>query len=305
MATSTTVVDSAFIYIATISFLLFFAIVFLMIFFAVRYRRSKHPAPADISGNAALEVLWIVIPTLLVLTMFFYGLTGFRFLRNPPPDSLHVKVVSRQWSWLFQYDNGVSNPNLIAPVNRDVRVELTSRDVIHGFFVPAFRIKQDAVPGMTTQAWFKAVDAGSYDILCSQYCGTGHSAMLAKLIVVQQAQFGAWYAGRRVSVPGVPIPTSTPEGEQLLDTLGCISCHSTDGSRIVGPTFKGIYDSTSKVVTNGKERSVTVDEDYMERSILDPGADLVVGYPNIMPSGRGVVTEEQIEEIIRFVKTLK
>ncbi|MDD1750252.1 MAG: cytochrome c oxidase subunit II, partial [Methanothrix sp.] len=145
MSTSTFVVDSAFIYIAAFCFLLFFIIVFLMAYFAVRYRRSRNPNPADISGNTFLEILWVVVPTLLVLTMFVYGLTGFSFLRHPPADSLHVKVVSRQWAWLFQYDNGVTSQTLAAPINHDVRLELTSQDVIHGFFVPAFRIKQDAV----------------------------------------------------------------------------------------------------------------------------------------------------------------
>ncbi len=322
MSVTTFTVDSAFVYIAAFSFLLFFIIVFLMVYFAVRYRKSRNPVPADISGNTFLEILWVAAPTLLVLTMFVYGLTGFSFLRHPPADSMHVKVISRQWSWRFQYDNGALSPVLNAPIGRDVRLELTSVDVIHGFFVPAFRIKQDAVPGLTTQAWFKAETTGSFDILCTQYCGTGHSAMLAKLNVMPQDQFDQWYAsaapppapgGTQGTAPAPPpstapqpaAPPAVPPGEQLLDSLGCISCHSTDGSPIVGPTFKGLYGSPVDVTTDGAKRTVTADDAYITRSILTPGADVVVGFQNIMPPYQGRITDAQIAEVIAYLKTLK
>ena len=305
MATSTYVVNGAFIYILAFTGLLFFLIIFLLVYFAVRYRASRNPHPADISGNAVLEVLWIVVPTLLVMTMFFYGLTGFNFLRHPPPDSLHVKVLSRQWAWQFQYDNGTISPSLIAPVDRNVRCELTSQDVIHGFFVPAFRVKQDAVPGMTTQTWFNATETGTYDILCTQYCGTGHSAMLAKLVVVPQDQFDAWYAGKSVAIAGVPSPGAVPPsvGATLIQDLGCIGCHSTDGSKGVGPTFKGLYDSTVVVITNGKQRNVEAEEEYLRKSITDPGADVAVGFPNVMP--KLPITDQQIDQIIQYLHSLK
>jgi cytochrome c oxidase subunit 2 len=305
MATSTGVVDSAFIYIMAFSFLLFFAIVFVMILFLFRYRRSRNPKPTDISGNTVLEILWVVLPTLLVLTMFFYGLTGFTFLRHPPADSMSVTVHSRQWAWLFQYANGITSTDLIAPLDRNVRLELVSDDVIHGFFVPAFRIKQDAVPGMKTQAWFRATETGSYDVLCTQYCGQRHSAMIAKLVVITPEEFDEWYKGEIVQVSGVTLPSTRPAGEDLLRQRGCLACHSTDGSPLVGPTFKGFFGSSMETVTNGKQRTVVADEAYIEMSIVDPAADIAKGFPNIMPSGKGIVTDDEIDEMIQLLKTLK
>ncbi len=202
MATSTTVVNEALAYILVFSFLLFFAIVFVMIYFTVRYRRSRNPEPSGISGNLPLEILWVVLPTIIVLTMFVYGLTGFTFLRTVPADSFKVTVVSRQWSWLFEYDNGVKSRDLVVPVGKNVALNLTSEDVIHSFFVPAFRIKEDCVPRVPNKAWFKATRTGSYDILCAEYCGTLHSRMLAKLIVAPQTEFDAWYAARKAETTG-------------------------------------------------------------------------------------------------------
>ena len=305
MAVSTTVVDSAFIYIAAFAFLLLFGIVFLMVYFLVRYRRARNPKPSEIPGNAVLETLWIVLPTLLVLTMFVYGLTGFRFLRHPPPDSLHVKVIARQWSWQFIYDNGISSSDLVAPLGRDVRVELNSEDVIHGFFVPAFRIKQDAVPGMKTQAWFRATQSGTYDILCSQYCGQRHSAMLARLIVVPPDQFERWYAGQPVQIAGLAPSTREPKGEELLRQKGCLACHSLDGSRLVGPSFKGLFGRSTEVLTQGIRRTIVADEAYIRRSILDSHADVGVGYPDIMPVEKGLLSEAEVEEMLKYIEQLK
>jgi cytochrome c oxidase subunit 2 len=305
MAVSTTVVDSAFIYIAAFAFLLLFGIVFLMVYFLVRYRRARNPKPTEIPGNTPLEVTWIVLANLLVLTMFVYGLTGFRFLRRPPQDSLHVKVIARQWSWQFVYENGVTSSDLVAPLGKNVRVELTSEDVIHGFFVPAFRIKQDAVPGMRTQAWFRATQSGTFDILCSQYCGQRHSAMLARLIVVPPAQFDQWYGGQPVDIAGLLPSTRQPKGEELLRQKGCLACHSLDGTPLVGPTFKGLFGRTVEVLTRGKRRTITADESYIRTSILDSHADVVAGYPDIMPLEKGLLSEAEVEEMLKYLEQLK
>jgi cytochrome c oxidase subunit 2 len=305
MGATTAVVDRAFIYIAAFAFLLLFAILFLMVYFLVRYRRSRNPQPADISGNALLEVLWIVVPTLLVLSMFYYGLTGFRFLLRAPADSLHVKVISRQWSWQFIYDNGVQSTDLVVPLGRNVRVELSSEDVIHSFFVPAMRIKQDAVPGMKTQAWFRASEAGTFDILCAEYCGQRHSAMLARLNVVPEDQFAKWYAGEPVQIAGLGQSTAEPKGAALLEQKGCLSCHSLDGSPLVGPTFKGLPGKTEQVLTNGKRRTITAEESYIRTSILDSHADIVVGYQDVMPLEKGLLSDQEVEEMVKFLEQLK
>ncbi len=302
MATSTFVVDGVFITIVAIGVLLFAAIVFLLVYFTVRYRRSRSPEAAPVGRTGWLEVLWVTLPTLLVLAMFFYGLTGFTFLRRAPAGAMDVKVTSRQWSWLFTYQNGRTSPDLVVPVDRDVRLLLGSLDVIHGFFVPAMRIKQDAVPGMTTQVWFHATRTGTTDILCTQYCGVGHSEMRATLAVVPADAFAAWYAGKAIAIAG--LATAATPGEQLLQQKGCLACHSTDGSTRVGPTFKGLYGSTVRVRAAGKERTVVVDEAYCRTSVLDPGADIVVGYPNQMPPEKGRVSDQELAEIIAFLEQI-
>jgi len=166
MATSTSVVNGALYYIVALSFLLFFLIVFFMIYFLIRYRKSRNPVPTEIPGNWKIEMIWVVVPTLIVMTMFLYGLTGFKFLRSVPGDSIPITVNARQWSWLFEYQNGKKSPDLVVPLGKDIRCDLVSADVIHGFYVPAFRIQMDTFPGIKTHVWFKATTAGSYDILC-------------------------------------------------------------------------------------------------------------------------------------------
>jgi cytochrome c oxidase subunit 2 len=305
MALSTRVVDSTMIYIMAFAVLLFVAIVFLLLYFTVRYRRARHPNPEEVPGNRWVEAAWIVLPTLLVLTMFYYGLTGFSFLKKSPPDAMVVKVVARQWSWRFEYDNGFKTDKLIVPVNRPVALRIVSEDVIHSFFVPAFRIKQDAVPGMTTQAWFTASVPGSYDVLCAEYCGLLHSQMRSKVEVVPQEQFARWYAGEQVEIAGIAPPIGPPGGEQLVSQFGCSSCHSTDGSEGVGPTFKGLFGSTVKVVNGNQTRTVTVDEAYLREHILQHDRDYVAGYPNIMPAFKGKITTPELDQIIDYIEALR
>jgi cytochrome c oxidase subunit 2 len=214
-ATTIGAVDESLYYIAAFSFLLFFGIVFLMILFAVRYRSSRNPVPTEIHGNNLLEVLWIVLPTLIALSMFFYGLTGYNFLRQAPAGSLEVAVHSKQWSWSFEYPDGKRSPALVVPAGRDVRLTLTSDDVIHGFYLPGYRIQVDAVPGMKTYAWFKASRAGAFDILCTVYCGTDHSGMLARLYVLPRERYDEWLSrgGRpedAAELSGLSAPEAVP-----------------------------------------------------------------------------------------------
>jgi cytochrome c oxidase subunit 2 len=305
--TTTTAVDDVFIYIMAFSFLLFAAIIFLTVFFVVRYRRSANPEPADISGNPLLEAGAIAVMLLLVLSMFFYGLTGFKFLRTAPAGSLEVSVTARQWSWLFQYPDGRKSADLVVPQGADVALTLGSVDVIHGFFAPAYRIKQDVVPGMKTRAWFKATSLGSSDILCTQYCGLQHSKMLSKIYVIPPAEYARWLAGEEVELAGMAPRGETREGEAAMRERGCLDCHSLDGSKLVGPTFKGLYGSTIEVVSAGKQRSVTVDDAYLARAILEPGSDIAVGYRNLMPAAKaaGAYTDAQVDEMVEFIKNTR
>jgi len=293
------VVDNVFLYILVICVFLLGLITFLMVYFVIRYRRQKNPTPADIEGSTWLEITWTVIPTLLVLTMFYYGLTGFEFLKKVPKGAMVVKVIARQWSWLFEYENGIKDTELKVPVGKPVKLLLTSQDVIHGFYAPAFRIKQDVVPGMETYLWFQPTETGIFDVMCSQYCGLEHSHMLTKIVVLPEEEFTKWYQGKKVGMAA----KGPPPGYKLYQEKGCIACHSIDGSPRAGPTFKGLYGKTVTVLANGKERKVVADEAYLRKSILEPSADIVKGFPPIMPPEK--MTAEELREIVKYLEELK
>ena len=213
-ATTIGAVDESLYYIAAFAFLLFFGIVFFLVYFAVRYRASRNAVPTEIHGNNILEVLWVLLPTLLALSMFFYGLTGYNFLRRAPAGSYEVTVHAKQWSWLFEYPDGAKSPDLVVPAGRDVKLNIGSDDVIHGFYLPAYRIQVDAVPGMKTYAWFKATRVGAFDILCTVYCGINHSGMLAKLYVLPKAGYDTWKSGGGEAATFLqPAGAAASEGE--------------------------------------------------------------------------------------------
>lgn len=192
------------IYITAISAVLLILIIVFTVLFAVRYRRSRNPKVSDTGGNWKLEALWIGLATVIVMTMFFAGLGTFKYLRKVPADSLKVDVTGMQWSWEFKYANGRTTGNLVVPQGKDIALDMKTPDVLHGFFIPAFRIKQDIVPGMTNHLWFNSKDPGTYDILCTQYCGEEHSKMLTMIYVVPPDVYEKWYAGEKVDIPGRP-----------------------------------------------------------------------------------------------------
>jgi cytochrome c oxidase subunit 2 len=270
-----------------------------MVYFVIRYRREKHPKPADIEGSTWLEITWTVIPTLIVLTMFYYGLTGFQFLKKVPEGAMVVKVIARQWSWLFQYENGAKDPELRVPVGKPVKLLLTSQDVIHGFYAPAFRIKQDAVPGMETTLWFQPTQTGTFDVMCSQYCGLEHSHMLTKIIVLPQEEFIKWYQVKKEEV----ALKGPPPGTKLYQEKGCFACHSTDGSPRVGPTFKGLFGKKEKVISGGKGEMVIVDEAFIRKFVSEPNVVHIEGYPPIMP--KISMTNEELTALVVYIKSLK
>jgi cytochrome c oxidase subunit 2 len=288
-------VDKAFIFILGTSVLLLIGLTAVMIYFLVRYRRSKNPNPAQIADNATLETLWTVLPTILVLVMFYYGWAGFKVMRDIPDDAMPVTVRAQMWSWVFEYENGKQSTELIVPTGRPVKLNLESADVIHSFFVPAFRLKEDCMPGRTNHAWFETNRDGEYNILCAEYCGERHSAMLSVVKSIPGKEFDKWLG----------VDTGPPEGTKLLTLKGCVACHSLDGSKLIGPSFKGLFGKTENVVTDGVTREITVDEEYLRKSILEPNADLVEGYQALMPAQRDLLTDEEIEAIIEVIKELQ
>jgi cytochrome c oxidase subunit 2 len=293
--TTTEAVDKVFLFIFGISALLLVGIVATIIFFLVKYNRRRSPAPQPSPNyNIPLETAWTILPTVIVLAMFWYGWAGYTTLRDVPEDAMEVKVVGRQWSWSFTYPNGKVADKLVVPVGRAVKLNITSEDVLHSFYVPAFRVKKDAVPGMTTRIWFRAPAAGSYDAFCAEYCGVAHSAMITSVEAMPEEEFDRWYK-------------KPPEGERseagaVLRKYGCTGCHSLDGSKMVGPTFKGLFGRQVTVATDGRERTVTADEEYIKRSILEPQADVVKGYPPVMPTFEGKIADREIEEIVEFLR---
>ena len=296
-------VDGVLLFIVVTGVIIIGLVTFFMIFFAVKYSRKRHPKPTEVKDSTLLEVVWTVVPICIVLVMFYLGWTNYRFIQGTPKGAMLVRVTGRQWSWLFTYPNGRDSGVLELPVGRPVKLAITSADVIHGFFIPAFRIKQDAVPGVVNDVWLVPDRSGSYEILCSVYCGLGHANMHTKAVIVSEEEFDKWYAARRQAFARAgPAPS---RGEGLLRQYGCTGCHTVNGSPLVGPTYKGLYGSRVVVITGGKERVVTADDAYIERSILDPGADIVKGFPNIMPSFKGRVTEQDIKDITAYIKTLK
>ena len=295
---STATFDNVFLFLLVVCIVLLISITFTMIYFVIKYNRKKNPIPENIESNLVLEITWIVIPTALVLAMFYYGWSGFRFMRTVPEDAMRVKATGRMWSWQFEYDNGITSGELRVPLGRPVKLLITSDDVLHSLFIPAFRIKEDAVPGRESFLWFLPERAGEYDLFCSEYCGVKHSSMVSKVIVLAAEDFQAWYEAGKKEASG-------PQGAKLLDEKGCLVCHSTDGTIAVGPSFKGIFGRTVTVLTGGKERAVIADETYIKNSILHPEADIVKGFANIMPSQKGNVSEEELKEIITYITGLK
>jgi cytochrome c oxidase subunit 2 len=296
-------VDSIIWFVTVISLIFFILISFFLVYFAIKYRRRKENEETPyITGSHILETLWTIIPSILLIVIFAYGFIVFREIRTPPSDALEISVTGRQWLWQFKYNNGRTTLNeLYVPEGKPVKLVMKSEDVLHGFFVPAFRVKQDLMASMYTELWFKATKTGKYDLFCTQYCGTGHSAMLGKVIVMAPGEYEKWEKGeQKENVAGVP---PAEQGKQLYTQRGCNACHSIDGSRVVGPTFKGIF---GRKETFEDDKEYTVDENYIHQCITEPQTIKIKGYPaGVMPSFKGVVSDEDVSAIIAFMKTLK
>lgn len=300
-------VDQTTMFIFAISAFFLVGITVVMIFFLVRYNKKRNPKSSHIEGNATLEVVWTVIPFILVMFMFFYGWRDWKMLKTPPKDAFTISSTARMWSWSFEYPNGKITDTLYVPANKPVIVNVNSADVIHSMFIPAFRIKQDMVPGNDNYLWFIANKEGSYEIFCAEYCGLQHSYMSSAVNVLSPDAFDKWYNDTSLvaATPGtggaVPLP-----GLGLIRRNGCIACHSLDGSTIVGPSFKGIFGEETTVKVNGEDQQIVVNEDYIRESVLTPNAKVVKGYRSgLMQSYRGIVTEEEIGQIIEYIKSLK
>jgi cytochrome c oxidase subunit 2 len=302
--------DAVFFYVFALSVAFLIFITALMIYFVIRYSRKRHPKAEQIEGHTGLEILWTTIPLVLFLTIFYYGWTNYEYMRQAPRDAMAVKVNARQWSWSFEYPNGKQSKILYAPLGKPMKVEVRSLDVVHGFFVPAFRLKVDAVPSHTNTTWFEATKLGSFDIECTVICGVDHSLMLSKVVVVPEDAFKAWYFGgddapEPKPVPDAPKPVAAfvHPGLAVMTAKGCLDCHSVDGKPMVGPTLKGLFGKQEVVVSGKAARTVTVDEAYLRQAIVNPMKDVVRGYPPSMPPTP--LAPKELDDVIGYLKTLK
>lgn len=286
------------------------------IFFFFRYRRRTPEQHTEyVVPTLKTEFLFVSVPLVFFLLWFAIGFRDFVWYTTPPKDAMDVYVMGKQWMWKYSYPEGPNGTNVLhVPANRPVRLLLTSRDVIHSFFVPAFRIKMDVLPGRYTQAWFEATKPGTYQVLCTEYCGLSHSTMWSEIVVMPPEEFDAWVKEQRRGnlasrvdaladtslVP--PVANMVEQGQKLVGTAGCLKCHTVDGTPHIGPTFRGMYLRQEKM-SDGQ--TITVDEAFITQSMMDPGAHLAAGYPNVMPTFQGQLEGAETAAIVEYIKSLR
>jgi cytochrome c oxidase subunit 2 len=279
--------------VAVIFSTLIFALIF---YFAIKYRRrSEHERTVEAHGAMTLEIVWTVVPFLLMMVMFNWGASVFFEMSRPPDDAMNVYVVGKQWMWKTQHLEGQREINeLHVPLGRPVRLTMTSEDVIHSFYMPAFRVKFDVLPGRYTTAWFNPTKPGQYHLFCAEYCGTLHSGMIGWIYVMEPAEYERWLAG------GPAGESLASGGERLFQERGCANCHRSDKPGRC-PNLVGVYGQPVSLTTG---ETVKADEAYIRESILNPSAKIVAGYQNIMPSFQGLVTEEDLLQLIEYIKSV-
>ena len=293
-------VDKAFLFIFIIAFIFIIGITAFMIWTVIHFSRKKGKEAQQFTGSMKLEVLWTVIPLILVIIMFWIGWRGFAPMRKVPADAMVITAIGRMWEWEFIYSDSLRSKELVLPINKPVKLELVSEDVNHSLFIPAFRVKEDVVPGYNNYLWFTPNYIGNYEILCTEYCGLLHSAMVSKTRIVEQDEFDAWY---EELITASYIPEA--EGLKLLRGTGCLACHSLDGAKLVGPSFAGLYGSQRTVTEGNTQKTVTADEAYIISSIYDPNKEVVTGFArNLMQSYRDLLTPENIAVMTEYLKTL-
>lgn len=293
--------DALFHFINVTSIILLVGITFAILYFAWKYRRkSDDDVTPVITHNNKLEITWSVIPLIMVMIVFGWGFSGYMNLVTPPDDAYEIRVEGASWNWRFFYDNGaVSVGELNVPVNRPIKLIMSSTDVIHSFYVPDFRVKRDVLPNRYSSIWFEATETGESHIFCTEYCGTQHSNMDGTVNVMSQDEFDIWLEAGNAVDESVP---PAERGEALVSQNGCNACHSVDGSSGVGPSFAGLWGSER---TFQNAEPVVADENYIRESILESNAKVLEGYDPVMPAYQGVINDQQISDIIEYIKTLE
>ena len=312
--------DWLFYFIYWMSVVLFVGIIGTAIYFVVKYRRQPGVKAEPTGHNLVMELAWTVAPVVLLVLLFHWGFAGYVSLTTPPPDAMDIRVRARKWSWDFEYPNGGHTANEVTiPVNRPVRFVLSAEDVLHSMYIPAFRVKRDAVPGMYSTLWFQATHTGDTRFFCAEYCGaadepvtqpdgtqrdTGHFSMNGLVHIVPQARWSTFLEGilRAPSHPDGREFTAAEWGEQLYTQQNCNTCHSVNGSPMTGPTWQHIFGHEAALADGTR---VMVDENYLRRSILEPNAQVVQGFNPVMPSYQGSLTDRQLDALIAYIRSLR
>lgn len=291
-------VDALYFYLSGVTVFFTLLISGVLTFFVIKYRRrNPYEIPRPVAGSLKLETMWSVIPLIIAMTMFAWGAQIFFQQWRPPTNAVEIYVVGKQWMWKIQHTTGQREINeLHVPVGRKIKLIMTTEDVIHDFFIPAFRIKADVVPGRYTTLWFEATKPGRYHLFCAEYCGMNHSGMIGSVVVMDPTAFDDWLSGNSSQ------QSPAVAGQQIYQTLGCVSCHGVAGEGGRGPALEGIF-GKQVVLNNGQ--SVNADEAYIRESIVNPQAKLVTGFGPIMPTFQGQVSEEQLLQILAFIKSLQ
>ncbi len=291
-------VDALYFYLSGVTVFFTLLISIILVFFVIRYRRrTPYEIPRPIAGSHKLETLWTVIPFVIAMTMFAWGARVYFEQYSPPENAIEIYVVGKQWMWKVQHSTGQREINeLHIPVGRKVKLIMASEDVIHDFFVPAFRMKADVVPGRYTSEWFEATKPGTYHLFCAEYCGMNHSGMIGSVIVMEPREFDNWLSGNAGN------QTPAVAGQQLYQSLGCVSCHGANGEGGRGPTLAGLFGRQTLLSTG---QTVRADEAYIRESIINPQAKLVAGFGPIMPTFQGQVSEDQLVQLLAFIKSLQ
>jgi cytochrome c oxidase subunit 2 len=293
-------VDALYFFLIGVSLFFSLLIAGLLLRFMIAYRRrAATDVPPLVHGSLALEGAWTAIPFAIVMVVFVWGARIFAALHDPPADALEIHAVGKQWMWKLQHLEGKREINeLHIPVGRPVKLTMTSEDVIHSFYVPAFRTKQDVIPGRYTTTWFEATRPGTYHLFCAEYCGTLHSGMIGRVVAMEPAAFQAWLAGAEPSGATVPVVEA---GAALFAAQGCASCHAP-GVHARAPELQGLFGTTVQF----RDGSAAVaDENYLRESIVDAGKRVVAGFDPIMPTYQGLLSEEQILQLVAYLKSLQ
>jgi cytochrome c oxidase subunit II len=295
-------IDLAWYVVYYLNVIMFIGLMVPMFYFIYRYRRrTDNDKVSGVTHNMVAEVTWTVIPSILVIALFFVGLRGYLWASVAPAGAMEIRTTAEMYMWTFTYPNGTVTVNeLIVPKDKPVKLIMSSKDVLHSFYVPEFRVKQDVIPGTYTTLWFEPTAERETILFCTEYCGVGHSEMMAKVSVLEQKEYNEWLeTGRK---KGDPILAPAELGKKLFATRSCNTCHSLDGTRVQGPSFKGMFGRTEKF-TNGSTQQV--DENYIRESLLEPQKKIVEGYPATMPTFKGLLKENEIDALIAYIKTVQ